>query len=78
MMVNSLGHTAGLTQLRKMKAKLLKRMVVDGKVLDTGKVVDVSKWRNVKTLLSNRYIELVIEQEKEVKVTKEKDQEEKD
>jgi hypothetical protein len=42
-----------------MKAKVLKTMTSLGEVLQSGDIVDVSKWRNVKSLVSARYIELV-------------------
>ncbi len=57
-------HTAGLTQLRKMKAKILKRLInEDGKQLEIGDIVDVSKWRNTKALVGSRYITFVTEEE---------------
>jgi len=42
-----------------MKAKLLKSMTVDGKTLSAGAVIDVSGWRNAKSLESMRYIAFV-------------------
>ena len=42
-----------------MKAKILKRMVSLGKTLEVGDIVDVSDWRHTKSLVSNRYIEIV-------------------
>lgn len=41
------------------KAKILKRMVVDGKTLEPNDIVDVSSWRNAKSLEGSRYITLV-------------------
>jgi len=38
------------------KAKILKRMVVDGKTLEPNDIVDVSSWRNAKALEGSRYI----------------------
>jgi hypothetical protein len=46
-----------------MKAKLLKTLTVDGKQLLTGSIVDVSGWRNAKSLESSRYITFVVEEE---------------
>ena len=42
-----------------MKARVLKRMISDGKMLQSGDIVEVEKWRNTKSLISNRYIELL-------------------
>lgn len=50
-----------------MKAKILKPVVSDGKKLQTGSIVDVSGWRNTKTLVSGRYIEFVDESAEAVK-----------
>lgn len=61
-----------------MKAKLLKQMIVDGKTLPAGSVLDVSGWRNAKSLESSRYIAFVFEDEPKVakpKVAKEEVQE---
>lgn len=44
-----------------MKAQILKAMISDGKLLQTGDIVDVSGWRHAKTLASNRYIKLIDE-----------------
>jgi hypothetical protein len=46
-----------------MKAKLLKKMIVDGKSLPAGSVLDVSGWRNAKSLESMRYIAFILEDE---------------
>lgn len=46
-----------------MKAKLLKQMIVDGKSLPAGSVLDVSGWRNAKSLESMRYIAFILEDE---------------
>ena len=45
-----------------MKAKILKRMTSLGKQLETGDIVDVTGWRHVKALVSNRYIEIVTDE----------------
>lgn len=42
-----------------MKAKVLKRVTNNGKTLEVGEIVDVSGWRNAKSLASNRYIAFV-------------------
>jgi hypothetical protein len=42
-----------------MKARILKAVVSDGKKLAIGSIVDVSGWRNAKTLVSGRYIEFL-------------------
>jgi hypothetical protein len=47
-----------------MKAKLLKRMTVNGTLHDAGQVIEVGGWKNIKTLISNRYIEVILEEEK--------------
>ena len=52
-------HTAGLIQLRKMKATVMKVMISDGKTLKPGDIVNVSGWRHTKNLVSNRYIKLI-------------------
>ena len=47
-----------------MKAKILKRLTNDeGKQLEIGDIVDVSKWRNTKALEGSRYITFVTEEE---------------
>lgn len=47
-----------------MKAKLLKRMTVNGETHNAGKIIEVGGWKNIKTLISNRYIEVILEEEK--------------
>lgn len=54
-----------------MKAKVLKKIISDGKSLNLGDTVDVSNWRNAKTLIAGRYIEILDEEIKEVKPNKE-------
>jgi hypothetical protein len=49
-----------------MKAKILKRLTHDGKELEVGTIVDVSGWRNAKTLEGSRYITFVTEEEVKV------------
>jgi hypothetical protein len=56
-----------------LRAKLLKKMTVNGEDLDAGTVVDVSGWRNYRSLESMRYIAFIAEEEEKVekpKVTK--------
>jgi hypothetical protein len=45
-----------------LKAKLLKKMTVDGKDLQAGTIVDVSGWRNYRSLESMRYIAFIAEE----------------
>ena len=54
-------HTAGLTQLSNMKAQILKSMIVDGRKLVAGDIVEVKGWRHAKSLANNRYIKLIEE-----------------
>jgi hypothetical protein len=54
-----------------MKAKLLKAMTVNGESLVAGTVVDVSGWRNYRSLESMRYLAFILDEEVETpKVTK--------
>jgi hypothetical protein len=54
-----------------MKAKLLKQMTVNGESLVAGTVVDVSGWRNYRSLESMRYLAFIADEEVETpKVTK--------
>ena len=46
-----------------MKAKILKKITHNGKDLEIGTIVDVSTWRNAKTLEGSRYITFVNENE---------------
>jgi hypothetical protein len=46
-----------------MKAKILKTLNVNGEQLLSGTIVDVSDWRNVKSLEGSRYIAFVTEEE---------------
>jgi len=50
-----------------MKARILKRLTDSGKTLEVGDIVDVSNWRNTKTLISGRYLEITHEQAEEKK-----------
>lgn len=42
-----------------MKAKILKTMVVEGRKLPQGTIVDVKGWKHAKALARNRYIEIL-------------------
>jgi len=42
-----------------MKAKILKTMVVEGRKLQQGTIVDVKGWKHAKALARNRYIEIL-------------------
>lgn len=53
-----------------MKAKILKNMMVDGRLLQSGDIVDVKGWKHAKALSRNRYILLIEEEEKPVKTAK--------
>ena len=46
-----------------MKARILKKLTNDGKDLEVGTIVDVSEWRNAKSLEGSRYITFVTEEE---------------
>lgn len=42
-----------------MKAEILKSMLVEGRKLVAGDIVEVKGWRHAKSLASNRYIRLI-------------------
>ena len=42
-----------------MKAQILKSMIVDGRKLVAGDIVEVKGWRHAKSLANNRYIKLI-------------------
>jgi hypothetical protein len=50
-----------------MKAKVLKQIISGGKKLTIGDIVEVSSWKNIKSLTNTRYIELIEESQVEVK-----------
>lgn len=63
-----------------MKAKILKTLTVNGKEILQGTIVDVSEWRNARTLEGSRYITFVAEEEikketSKTKVTKDEETE---
>jgi len=51
-----------------MKAQILKSMVVEGRKLVAGDIIEVKGWRHAKTLANNRYIKLIEEDVLEEKV----------
>ena len=57
-----------------MKAKILKKLTHNGVELESGTIVDVSEWRNAKSLEGSRYITFVsddeVKTETKKKVTK--------
>lgn len=60
-----------------MKAEILKSMLVDGRKLVAGDIVEVKGWRHAKALANNRYIKLIeddapIAEEKEAPAPKAK------
>lgn len=46
-----------------MKAQVTKKLINDGRELQVGDIVDVSTWRNTKSLESSRYIKIVSDNE---------------
>ena len=60
--------------MRNMKAKLLKSMVIAGESIAAGEIVDVSGWRNAKSLESLRYIAFVAEPSEKPKAVKAKEE----
>jgi len=50
-----------------MKARVLKKITADGKILNVGEIADITQWRNARTLLSGRYLEILDEQAEEKK-----------
>jgi hypothetical protein len=53
-----------------MKAKILKKLTHDGKDLEVGSIVDVSTWRNARSLEGSRYITFVTEEQAKVETKK--------
>jgi len=45
-----------------MKAEILKNMVVDGRLLQSGDIIDVKGWKHAKALNRNRYIRIIEEE----------------
>jgi hypothetical protein len=50
-----------------MKAEILKPINVGDSLLSHGDIVDVSGWRNIKSLANSRYIRIIEEEIKPVK-----------
>ena len=44
-----------------MKAQILKNMVVDGRLLKSGDIIDVKGWKHAKALNRSRYIKILDE-----------------
>lgn len=42
-----------------MKAEILKNMVIDGRKVASGTIVDVKGWKHAKALANNRYIRFI-------------------
>ncbi|NBR23373.1 MAG: hypothetical protein EBU08_06280 [Micrococcales bacterium] len=42
-----------------MNAQILKNMVVDGRLLQSGDIIDVKGWKHAKSLNRNRYIRII-------------------
>ncbi len=47
-----------------MKAQILKNMVVDGRLLQFGDIIDVKGWKHAKALNRSRYIKILDEEVK--------------
>ena len=50
-----------------MKAEILKSMMVEGRLLQSGDIIDVKGWRHAKALNRNRYIRIIEETVKPAK-----------
>ena len=55
-----------------MKVKLLKRMTINGKIMEVGTIVDASHWRTAQALKNNRYIEILEDKVKAEPVVEDK------
>ena len=55
-----------------MKAEILKSMLVDGRKVVAGDIVDVKGWRHAKALARNRYIRLIEDGSAKAEVSEEK------
>jgi hypothetical protein len=42
-----------------MKAEILKNMMIDGRKVPSGTIVDVKGWKHAKSLANNRYIRFI-------------------
>ena len=45
-----------------MKAQILKNMVVDGRLIEAGNIIDVKGWKHAKALNRSRYIKILDEE----------------
>lgn len=45
-----------------MKAQILKNMMVDGRLLEAGLIIDVKGWKHAKALNRSRYIKILDEE----------------
>jgi hypothetical protein len=45
-----------------MKAQILKNMVVDGRLIEAGTILDVKGWKHAKALNRSRYIKILDEE----------------
>ena len=45
-----------------MKAQILKSMVVEGRLIEAGSIIDVKGWKHAKALNRNRYIKILDEE----------------
>lgn len=52
-----------------MKAQILKSMVIDGRKVVAGDIVDVKGWRHAKALARNRYIRFIEDASPKVEAT---------
>ena len=55
-----------------MKAEILKSMLVDGRKVVAGDIVDVKGWRHAKALARNRYIRLIEDGSAKAEISEEK------
>ena len=55
-----------------MKAEILKSMLVDGRKVVAGDIVDVKGWRHAKALARNRYIRLIEDGSVKTEISEEK------
>jgi hypothetical protein len=51
-----------------MKAEILKNMMVEGRLLKSGDIIDVKGWKHAKALNRSRYIRIIEDEVKPAKV----------
>ena len=56
-----------------MKAEILKNMMIDGRKVASGTIVDVKGWKHAKALANNRYIRFIEDAPKVESVTTEEE-----